>query len=96
MDYGSQVGQVFTTKIAVSTKAVRACANVQNRQGRTTLEINNVAGTSTVFFGDKDVTVGTGIAIAAGSTRVIPVNNSADIYLIASAATSVVIAEYTP
>ena len=96
MDYGSLVGQVFSSKVAVTTNPVRACSNAQNRQGRTTLEINNVAGNATVFFGGSDVTISTGIPIAVGSTRLIPVNSSADIYLIASAATNVVIAEYTP
>lgn len=94
----NDVGQMLTTALAVTTTAqLLASADVQSRSrcGRNTIEIYNT-GSGDVFIGNKDVTATTGLPIKAGTTKIIPVNrNSEDsLYIIGSAAGTVILAEY--
>lgn len=93
------VGAIHTTSLPVSTTAVKACsANILKleRSGRHTVEICNTSA-KPVYLGDKNVTISTGLPIAAGASKLIPVNNAAadNLYLIAETAVTVILAEYS-
>lgn len=88
---------VKTFKLTVGTTATQAVsANVASGliNGKTMFEVSNTSS-SDIFFGGEDVTVDTGIKIPAGANRIFPsTRNRCPIYLIAAAATDVVLAEY--
>ncbi len=90
--------QIKTGKLTLSGTAQKLAlpATLENGcmdSGRSALEISNI-GENPVYIGDKDVTTSTGLPIAAGASRVFPVQfGSADrIYGVGSG--DVIVAEY--
>lgn len=95
LDY---VGQLHTTKLSLTTTAqLLASDKVISRQllGRHAVEINNT-GAGIVYIGGSTVTSDTGLPIAAGASKIIPVNDdsSKNLYIVAGAAQDIILAEY--
>lgn len=95
----NSVGSVVTSELKLLAKKATPAGSSGflsgMRGGRHTLEIVNM-GSEPVYFGGKGVTDKTGIPIAAGQSKIIPVHSGAEgLYLYAVAATTVILAEYT-
>lgn len=95
----NNVGSVETSALKLGVKKATQAGSSGflsgMRGGRHTLEIVNT-GSEPVYFGGKDVTEKTGVPIAAGQSKIIPVHSGADgLYLYSVAAATVIIAEYT-
>lgn len=92
------VGQLRTTKLSLTTTAQHLASDkVISRQyvGRRAVEINNT-GSGTVYIGDCTVTSDTGLPVAAGASKIIPVNEDSvkNLYIVAGAAQDIILAEY--
>lgn len=90
--------QIKTGKLTLSSTAQKLAlestlVNGMMDSGRSAVEISNI-GESTAYVGGSDVTTTTGLPIAAGTSRVFPVQfGSADrIYAVGSG--DVIVAEY--
>lgn len=95
----NSVGSVETSELKLAAKKATPAGSSSFmsglRGGRHTLEIVNT-GSEPVYFGGKGVMDKTGVPIAAGESKIIPVHSGADgLYLYSVAATVVIIAEYT-
>lgn len=96
----NNVGSIKTTvlSLAIDTAQQLASADViaHKRTGRHTIEIVNNSA-AIVYIGDAAVTTATGLPIAAGASKIIPVSYSStdnNLYIVCGAAVSVVLAEY--
>ena len=94
----SDVGQMLTTALAVTTTAKVLASNQvisRLRCGRHTIEIYN-GGSGDVFIGNQDVTATTGLPIKAGTSKIIPVNGASEdnLYIVGATAGTVILAEY--
>lgn len=92
------VGQIRTTKLSLTTTAqILASDAVVSRQlvGRHTVEVSNT-GAGIIYIGSSDVTSDNGLPIAAGASKIIPVNEDStkNIYIVAAAAQNIILAEY--
>lgn len=98
MNYGSPVGQVFTSILRVDVKPTLIACSQRVKKGRTSIEIYVPfsSDSAAVYLGDDLVTPESGIPIRNDTSRIIPVNRDSKIYLVADTPTDVAIAEYTP
>lgn len=94
----SNVGQIVTSSLSVTTKATKLASEAVltcGRCGRNAIEIVN-SSASDVFIGGEGVTTSTGVPVKAGASKVIPVNHSAaeNLYIVAGSSVKVILAEY--
>lgn len=88
--FNSKLSVGSTATMAASTKTIS-----HTLTGRVVLVVYN-SGTSAVYWGGEDVTTDTGIPIKAGETAIFPLagyDSEQCVYLVAAAATTVVISE---
>lgn len=95
----TNVGSMTTEVLSLEANTARPLASERVishlSTGRNTIEITN-SSAAIVYIGDKNVTAATGLPIAAGASKIIPVNSSSDgnLYVVCGSAVSIILAEY--
>lgn len=94
------VGSIKTTALSLEANTPKQLASAgviaHQRTGRNAIEIAN-SSAAVVYIGDATVTTATGLPIAAGASKIIPVNYSSmdnNLYVVCGSAVSVILAEY--